>query len=240
MIGGRHMRMRADDEARAPIAEVAHCLLFARSLAMDVDDDRVCRLLQWADGKLPLNRRERVVERVHEDAAHCIDDEYARAILGLDQRDTATGRAGGIIDRAQQLRRPFNENQRLLLVPGVITASDHVDTGIDEVLVDGFGDAEAARGVLAIERDEIEFPSLHERAEALEQIARPLRPTISPIKRMRIRHVARQSMTSRSVSTRSRRTSRGVVGTLEISCAAKATPQAMMVLRARNAAIVRS
>src|SRR5262245_27784124 len=30
--------------------------------------------------------------------------------------------------------------------------------------------------------------------------ARPLRPTMSPMKRMRIRHIARQSMTSRSVS----------------------------------------
>src|SRR5262245_66621559 len=99
MVGSRHMRMRADDEARAPIAKVAHCLLFARSLAMDVDDDRVGRLLQWTDGKLALNRRARVVERVHEDAAHCIDDEHASAGLGLDQRDTATGSAASIPDR---------------------------------------------------------------------------------------------------------------------------------------------
>ena len=53
-------------------------------------------------------------------------------------------------------------------------------------------------------------------------------------------HAARQSMTSRSVSTRSRRTSRGVIGTFAISCAAKASPQTVMALRARRAAIVRS
>src|SRR5712671_2377495 len=34
VIGGRNMGMRADDEARTPVAEVPHCLLLARGLAM--------------------------------------------------------------------------------------------------------------------------------------------------------------------------------------------------------------
>src|SRR6516164_5540129 len=96
-----------------------------------------------------------------------------RAVLGVDQRGTAAGRTGGIIDRAKQLRRAFDENQRLLLVPGVIAARNHVDPGIDEFLVDRFGDAEAAGGVLAVDRDEIELPVLHEDAEALEQDGTP-------------------------------------------------------------------
>ena len=98
------MRMRADDETRASVAKVAHCLLFARSLAMNIDDDCVGRLLQRTDGKLALNSGERIVERVHEDAAHCIDNEHPRAVLCVDQRDTAAGRTGRIIDRAQQAR----------------------------------------------------------------------------------------------------------------------------------------
>jgi len=55
----------------------------------------------------------------------------------------------------------------------MIAARDHVDAGIDEFLVDRFRDAEAAGGVLAVDRDEIELPILHERAEALEQDGAP-------------------------------------------------------------------
>src|SRR3974390_525340 len=50
VIGGRHMRVRADDEARPSIAEVAHCLLLAGRLAMEVDDDRVRAVPQHACG----------------------------------------------------------------------------------------------------------------------------------------------------------------------------------------------
>ena len=124
MVGGRRMRMGADHEARAAVAEMAHRLLLAGRLAMEVDDDGVGRALERAGGKLALDRRERIVERVHEDAAHGVDDQHARAVLGVDQRRAAAGRAGGIIDRAHELRRALDEDQRLLLVPGMIAERD--------------------------------------------------------------------------------------------------------------------
>src|SRR5262249_8298518 len=102
-----------------------------------------------------------------------IDDEHARAVLGVDQRGTAAGRAGGGIDRAKQLRRAFDEKQRLLLVPRMVAARNHVDAGGDELLGDRFGGTEAAGGALAVDRDEIELPVLHEDAEALEQDGTP-------------------------------------------------------------------
>src|SRR6266478_498236 len=156
-----------------PSQKMAHRLLLARSLTVNVDDDRVGRLLQRTGSKLALNRGERIVERIHEDAAHRIDHKRPRAVLGLDQRDAATGCAGGIIDRAQQPRRPFDENERLLLIPGMVAAGDHVGTGVDEVLIDRFGNAEAAGGVFAVKRNEIELPLPYERAEAFEQNSAP-------------------------------------------------------------------
>jgi hypothetical protein len=51
----------------------------------------------------------------------------------------------------------------------MVAARNHVDAGIDEFLVDRFGDAEAAGGVLAVDGDKIELPVLHQGAEALEQ-----------------------------------------------------------------------
>ena len=119
--------------------------------------------------KFALDRGERIIERVHEDAAHGVDDQHARTVSGFDQRDTAPGRAGGIVDRAKQLRRALDEDQRLLLVPGMIAAGNDVDAGIDEFLVDRFGDTEAAGGVLAIDGDEIEPPVPHQPGQPLEQ-----------------------------------------------------------------------
>ena len=124
----------------------------------------------WRSGQareLALDRGERVVERIHEDAAHGIDDEHARAVLGLDQRRAAARRAGRIIDRADQPRRALDEDQRLLLVPGMIAERDRVGAGIDEFAVDRLGDAEAAGGVLAIDHDEIELPVANETGQAL-------------------------------------------------------------------------
>ena len=41
VVGGRHMGVRADHEAGAAVAEMAHRLLLAGRLAMHVDDDGV-------------------------------------------------------------------------------------------------------------------------------------------------------------------------------------------------------
>ena len=79
-------------------------------------------------------------------------------LRGLDQRHAAARRAGRIIDRAEQPRRALDEHQRLALVPGMIAAGDRVGAGIDQLVVDRLGDAEAAGRVLAVDDDEIELP----------------------------------------------------------------------------------
>ena len=69
-------------------------------------------------------------------------------------------------------------------------------------------------------------------------IVRPERPRMSPIKRIRMRQALGIAITSRSVSTRSRRSSRSVAGTRLTSCAAKAMPIATTAFFARKAASV--
>ena len=167
------MGMSADDQAGAAVTVKTHRLLLARRLAMNVDDDGVGRALERAGGKLALDRRERIVERVHEDAAHGVDDEHARAIARVDQRRAAAGRAGRKVDRPQQLRRALDEDERLLLIPGMVAAGDHVDAGIDELLVDRLGDAEAAGGILAVDGDEIEPPFGDQLRQSIEQDGAP-------------------------------------------------------------------
>ena len=45
-------------------------------------------------GELALDRGERIVERIHEDAAHGVDHQHVLAVLGLDHGGAAPGRAG--------------------------------------------------------------------------------------------------------------------------------------------------
>ena len=62
------------------------------------------------------------------------------------------------IHRTDQARRALDENQRFLLIPGVIAERDRVGAGIEQFLIDRLGDAEPAGGILAIDDDEIERP----------------------------------------------------------------------------------
>src|SRR5215470_16759051 len=66
MVGGRRMRVSANHEAGATVAEVPHRLLLAGRLAMHIDEDRVSVASQRTGRELALNRGKWIVERVHE------------------------------------------------------------------------------------------------------------------------------------------------------------------------------
>ncbi len=117
--------------------------------------------------KLALDSGERIVERVHENAAHGIDDQRPRAVLRFDHGRTAARRAGRIIDRTDHARRAFDEDQGFLLVPGVIAERHCIGAGFDEFLIDRLCDAETAGRILSVDHDEIELPVTHELRQAL-------------------------------------------------------------------------
>ena len=196
-------------------------------------------LRQHTGGKLAIERRERIVERVHVDAAHGVDDERAAAVLGLDHGGAAARRAGGIIERPNEARRALDKDQRLLLIPGMIAERHRIDAGLDQLAIDRFRDAEAAGGVLAIGDDQIEFPVADELRQALGDDSPPAPPdNVADEKNAHAQPFI--AIASRSVSTRSSRASRSVAGTVGTSCMAKAMPMAVMVLRERKRAIVMS
>ena len=85
------MGVRADDQRDAAVEVMAERLLLARRLGVEVDDDGVGLLAERTGGELAVDRRERIVERIHEDAAHGVDDEHARAV----PRDIEAGAAAG-------------------------------------------------------------------------------------------------------------------------------------------------
>ncbi len=75
------------------------------------------------------------------------------------------------------------------------------------------GDAEAAGGVLAVDHDEIELPVAHQARQALVDDGAPAAADDVADEQNAHAQTPRRSITSRSVSTRSSRSSRGVVGT---------------------------
>ena len=68
----------------------------------------------------------------------------------------AAGRARRIVDRAQEAVVALGEGQRLALVPDMVAGGDAVGAGVEQLLQDLLGDAEAAGGVLAVDDDEVE------------------------------------------------------------------------------------
>ena len=50
----------------------------------------------------------------------------------------------------------LDEDERLLLVEGMVAERDGVGAGLEQLLQDGLGDAEAAGRVLAVDDDEVE------------------------------------------------------------------------------------
>src|SRR6516165_12751874 len=218
------MRVGADDKRGAAVAKKSHRLFLAGRLAVKVDDDG----------------GERIIQRIHENAPHRVDDQCARAIFGLDHRRAAARRARGIVDRADELRRALDEDKRLFLIPGVIAERDRIDAGVDELPVYRLGNAEAAGGILAIGDDEIEFPIANEIRQALVDKGTAAASDNVADKKDAHAYAFRKSIASCSVSTRSSGASKEVLGTWAISCAANASPTAVIGFLPRNCAMVRS
>ena len=152
---------------------MAHGVFLARGLAVDVDERGVAGQPERAGAQLPLHPREGIVQRVHEDPAHDIHHQHAGAVLGLQQIGAATGRACGIIQWADEARLAGDEDQRLLLVPGVIAQGHAIGAGLDDLPTDGLGDAEAPRRVFAIHHHEIELPVPAQAGQAVEEDVAP-------------------------------------------------------------------
>ena len=107
-------------------------------------------------GEFPLDAGEGIVEGVHEQPAHDVQDHDLAAPAGVEHDRAAPGRAAGVVVRAQDAPLPVEQAHGLALVPDVIAAADDIDPGGENFLTDLFRDAEAAGRVLAVGDDEID------------------------------------------------------------------------------------
>ena len=94
-------------------------------------------------------------DRLHEGPG--LDVDHAHLSLRCFEHDrSAAGRTLGIIHRAQQTRLRVDEGNDFLLVPDVVAGRYHGDSRAQKIDGDFRRDPAAARGVLAIDDDEIE------------------------------------------------------------------------------------
>ncbi len=85
------------------------------------------------------------------------------------------GSARRHVERAHETRLATDENERLLLVEGVIAERHRVGSGIDQLGADRLRDAEAAGRILAVDGNEIQPVALDEAGQVLQH-HRPARP----------------------------------------------------------------
>ena len=154
LVGGLHVRVRADDGRDLAVEMPAHRDLLRRRLGVEVHEDDPRARLERLD--LLQHDRERIVDVRHEDAAHDVDHADGPAVLGAREIAAVAGHAGGVVGRPQQARLGADVVERFLLVPDVIARRHHVDAPVEELVADFAGDAEAGRGVLGVGDDEVD------------------------------------------------------------------------------------
>ena len=118
--------------------------------------------------ELAIDRREGIVELIHENAALDIGHIDSRPAGGFENSRPLPRSATGIVDRAQKPRLPDYVGQRLALIESVIPERHAIRAGVEQLLANRLGDSETARGVLRIDHDEIEPPGLTQRRKSRE------------------------------------------------------------------------
>ena len=156
---------------------------------MEIDEDGRDRPAQAVPGQNVGSGAERAVERVHEQAAHRLQHQGAAPSFHLDQRGTRARCAGWKIHRADQARGLGDVGYDLFAIPGVIAECDHVGAGGEQRIRHIRGETEAVRGVLGVDHRKLDAKRVRSPGSLAATASRPVRPTTSPMNRMRIRFV---------------------------------------------------
>src|SRR5262249_13635279 len=143
IVRARRMSMRPDDQARAPITEMAGRVLFSSCLTMEINDDRIDIAREPVSIELGTNPAEWIFRRLHEETPKGIDDQRTLARFGIDPDGPPPGCARKVVDGAHQARAALDERERLPSIPRVIAQRDGIRARSDNFLVIGSRDSKA-------------------------------------------------------------------------------------------------
>src|SRR5271169_6034711 len=132
------MTVRPEHRRDPAIGEMAERHLLARCLSVKVDNDRSQVFAEPMIAKNVLEPSERVVERVHEEPAHQIDDQHAASTYPM-HPPACTRRAFWKVCRPQEAGVPVDIGNDLTLVPDVVAGRQDVDAAIVQLAAEAFG-----------------------------------------------------------------------------------------------------
>lgn len=169
-VGGGDVGVGSEDGGDAPVEIPAEGALLAGGLGVDVEQDDLRG--QLADQLVGL--AEGVVAGGHEDASLKVEDGVllARGKLALVDAEAwcADGIVGGAKDAAAALVRVGGDGhvlEDLALVPDVVSGGDDMSAEIEDLFGERRGNAEAARGVFAIDDKKVDGMSFEQVREVL-------------------------------------------------------------------------
>ncbi len=178
--------MCADNQRGPAVCKMTHGVFLAGGFSVHVDHGCIASHAQRAGFQFAIGCGKRIVHRVHEYPAHQVHHQDARAVPAFKQIGAASGCAMGIICGPDQAWLALNEDECFLLVPGMIAQGHAICAGLEEFVADLFGNAETAGCVLAVDDRRNRAASAGAgRAGVRASLSRPVRPTISPMKRRR-------------------------------------------------------
>jgi len=160
--------MGSDDGGHPAVEVPAERDLLARRLRVEVDDHVVCGVADLLEHRVDL--REGHPPRAQEHVALQVDDREADTAL-LDDAPTVAGLRGQEVRRTQDALCAIEIGVDLLALVGVVAQRDDVDARGEQLVGDLRGDAEAARGVLAVDDHELRRVLGDERREQRQQRA---------------------------------------------------------------------
>ena len=147
--------MRPDHGGHTAIEASAECLLLRCGFGMDVDENRVCAEFQGTRRHFALDGLKRIVEWFHENASLRVQNQDVCAVGRPEKSGPAARHANREIQRPEKAFLAGNEDQRLPLIPHVVSGCHDVGARVEKVLKNRFGDAKAAGRVLAIHNDKV-------------------------------------------------------------------------------------
>ena len=118
---------------------------------MEIDDDRSGALAKLVLREDRFEPRKGIVERVHKQPAHQIDDEQGMPALDRMQPPAGAGRPRREIGRAQDAVIARDVLDQLALVPDMVAGRQDVGAGIVKLAREPFGQPIAMRGVLGVD-----------------------------------------------------------------------------------------
>jgi len=150
-VGGRHVRVGAEDGGDAAVEVPAQADLLARRLGVHVDEDVVDLALEAAEHRVDLDERRAAGAEV--EVPREVDDPQAHAVA-LHDREAVARLRPQVVGRPQDPLLVVQVRVDLLAVIGVVAERDDVDAGREQLVGDLRRDPEAPGDVLGVDDDE--------------------------------------------------------------------------------------